>query len=79
MISSLQSEERANRSHQCRGADVASVRIASAYFIRVAKRDQLSLARLSFLPQTPLRQRRQCEAALRRRVHIINNHKFPEA
>jgi len=79
MISSLQSKERANRSHQSCGADVSSARIASACFIRVAKRDQLFIARLSFPPQTPLRQRRHHEAALRRRVLFIINHRSPEA
>jgi hypothetical protein len=78
MISSLQSKERANRSHQSCGADVSSARIASACFIRVAKRDQLFIARLSFPPQTPLRHRHH-EAALRRRVLFIINHRSPEA
>jgi hypothetical protein len=78
MISSTLSNERANRSHQIRGADVSSARIASACFIRVAKRDQLLVARLSFPPQTPLRQR-ELEAALRRSALFIINQKSPEA
>lgn len=78
MISSLQSNERGNRSHQTRGVDVASARIDLACFIRVAKRDQQSVARLSFLPQTPLR-RRAFEAALRRKVLVNINHRSLEA
>ena len=66
MISRLQSKERANRSHQSRGTDVSSARIASACFNSVTKRQQVLFARLSFPPQTPLRQRRHHEAALRR-------------
>ena len=79
MISSLESKERANRSHQSRGAEVSSARIASACFIRVAKRDQRFIAWLSFPPQTPLRQRRHYEAALLRRVLFNINHRSSEA
>jgi hypothetical protein len=79
MISSLQSNERTNRSNQSRGAAVTSARIASTCFIRVAKRDQRSRFWLSFPPQTPFRQRRNYEAALRRRTLIIINHRSPEA
>jgi hypothetical protein len=78
MISSLQSEERANRSHQRRGADDSSAQIASVCFIRVAKRDQQSIAWLSSPPQLPLR-RRAFEAAPRRRVLFNINHRSLEA
>jgi hypothetical protein len=76
MISSLQSEERVNRSHS---ADLSSAQIASACFIGVAKRDQQSIACPTFPPQTALRQRRDYEAAPRRRVHVIINRRFSEA
>ena len=79
MISSLQSKERANRSHQSRGADVSSARIASACFNQCSQREQLLAARLSFPPQTPLRQRRHYEAALRRSVLVNINHRSLEA
>ena len=79
MISSLQSKERANRSHQSRGTDVSSARIASACFNGVAKRQQPLVARPSFPPQTPLRQRRHYEAASRRRVLVNINHRPLEA
>jgi hypothetical protein len=79
MISSLQSIERANRSHQSRGTDVSSARIASACFNSVANRQQLLGARLSLPPQTPLKQRRHYEAALRRRVLVNINHRSLEA
>ena len=78
MISSLQSKERANRSHQSRGTDVSSARIALACFNSVAKRQQLLVARLSLPPQTPLRQR-ELEAALRRSALFIINQKSSEA
>ena len=79
MISSLQSNERVNRSHLRRGAAVSSARIASACFNRVAKRDQRFIAWLSFPPQTPLRQRRHYEAALRRKVLVNINNTSSEA
>ena len=82
MISSLQSKERANRSHQNRCADVSSARIASACFTPVAKRvarDRHCIARISLQPQTPLRQRRHDEAALRRSALFSINHRSPEA
>jgi hypothetical protein len=78
MISSLQAKERANRSHQSCGADVSSAQIDSACFIRVAKRDQQSVARLSSPPQMSLSQR-AFKAALRRRVLININHRSLEA
>ena len=78
MISSLQSEERANRSHFRRGVDESSARIALLCFSRVAKRDQQSIAWLSSLPQSPFK-RRAFEAALRHRVLVNINHRFLEA
>jgi hypothetical protein len=78
MISSLQSEERANRSHDRRGADDSSARIALVCFSRVVKRDHQSIAWLSSPPQSPLK-RRAFEAALRRRVLFNINHRSLEA
>jgi hypothetical protein len=78
MISSLQSEERANRSHHRRGADDSSARIALVCFSRVVKRDQQFIAWLSSPPQSPLK-RRAFEAALRRRVLVNINHRSLEA
>jgi hypothetical protein len=79
MISSLQSKERANRSHPSRGAPVPSAQSSSACFIRVSKRDQLHIALISLRPQTLLRQRTCYEAALRRPVHFFINRKSLEA
>jgi hypothetical protein len=78
MISSLQSEERTNRSHDYRGADESSARIALLCFSRVAKRDQQSIAWLSSPPQSPLK-RRAFETALGRRVLFSINHRSLEA
>jgi hypothetical protein len=78
MISSLQANERANRSHQSCGADNSSARIDSACFIRVAKRDQQSTAWLSSSPHMSLSQR-AFEAALRRRVLFNIIHRSLEA
>jgi hypothetical protein len=78
MISSLQSEERVNRSHQRCGADDPSARIALLCFSRVAKRDQESIAWLSSPPQSPIR-RRAFEAALQHRVLVNINHRSLEA
>jgi hypothetical protein len=78
MISSLQSEERVNRSHQHRGADDSSAQIALVCFSRVAKRDQQFIAWLSSPPQSPLK-RRAFGAALRRRVLVNINHRSLEA
>ena len=79
MISSLQVEERVNRSHQICGVDVSSARIDCACFILVAEREKRRIAwPLSFSPQTLLR-RRAFEAALRRRVLFNINHTILEA
>jgi len=79
MIASLQFKERTNRSHQTRGAPVPSAHGSSACFIRVFKRDQLHIALISFRPQTPLRPRKRCEAALRRSELLLINHRSLEA
>ena len=79
MISSLQVEERVNRSHQSCGVDASSARMDLACSIRVATRGLQSIASVfSFSPQTPLR-RRAFEAVLRRKVLVNINHTFLEA
>jgi len=79
MISSLQVEERVNRSHQSCGVDASSARINLACSIHVRRRIQHNITGLiSFSPQTALR-RRAFEAVLRRRVLININHTFLEA
>jgi hypothetical protein len=78
MISSLQSEERVNRSHQRRDAGDSSAQIASVCFIPVVKRDQQSITWLSSPPQSPLK-RRAFEAVPRRRVLFTINHRSLEA
>jgi hypothetical protein len=79
MISSLQVEERVNRSHQSCGVDVSSARTDLACSIHVRRRKPHNITGLiSFSPQTPLR-RPAFEAALRRRVLFNINHTSLEA
>ena len=79
MISSLQVEERVNRSHQSCGVDVSSARTDLACSIHLRRRKPHNITGLiSFSPQTPHR-RRTLEAALRRRVLFNINHRLLEA
>ncbi len=79
MISSLLTNERANRSQESRGAHTSSAQGAHVCVDRVAKRDHFPAARISFPPQRLLTQRSQCEAALLCSVHVFSNQISPEA
>jgi hypothetical protein len=80
MISSLQFEERDNRSQHCLNMALSRAAAAAACFNRVAKRDRLPTGQIAFPPQTPFSQRSRREAALRRRLLLINiKQRFSEA
>lgn len=79
MISSLQNRERTNRSPPSRGAPMPSAQMSSACFIRVTKRDQLRIARITFRTQTLRRQHAYDEGALRRLVLFFSSDRSVEA